>query len=131
MWQILSIKLYKKQLDGTKKIPKPELVRTVSENAESATPTSSEPLRSLLQVRGGMLCGLGLGCDVVWSGMVWCGVVWSGAVRYGMVWYGLVWCMVWSGMVYGMVWSGMVYGLVWYGVWYGLVWCMVWYGMVW
>ena len=50
--QILSIKLYKKQLDGTKTISKVDLVRTVSENAESATPTNSEPLRSLIQVRG-------------------------------------------------------------------------------
>ncbi|CAB4018648.1 zinc finger ZZ-type and EF-hand domain-containing 1-like [Paramuricea clavata] len=48
--EILSIKLYKKQLDGTKKIPtKLELVRTDSDNTDSSAQTSSEPLRSLIQ----------------------------------------------------------------------------------
>ena len=48
--EILSIKLYKKQLDGTKKVTaKLELVRSDSDNVDSSIQASSEPLRSLIQ----------------------------------------------------------------------------------
>jgi hypothetical protein len=112
--------LYKKQLDGTKKIPtKLELVRTDSDNTDSSAQTSSEPLRSLIQVtlQSRSLLTIKQQFRVQFYGMVWYGMVWYGMVWYGMVWYGMVW--------YGIVWYGMVlYCMVWCG--YGMaLYCMV------
>jgi hypothetical protein len=109
--------LYKKQLDGTKKIPtKLELVRTDSDNTDSSAQASSEPLRSLIQVtlQSRSLLTIKQQFRVQFYGVVW----------YDGVWYGMVWC--------GMVWYGVVlYGVAWRGTVGMALYCMVWYDMVW